>query len=326
MSQSTLKVENLKKYFPIKSGVFSRVQAYVKAVDGVSFSIPTGKALGVVGESGCGKTTLARTILRLIEPTSGKIFFKGEDITQIAGEQLRHMRSKMQIIFQDPYSALDPRMITREIIMEPLKTHYNLSKEELQERTLELLLTVGLNEDHLRRYPHEFSGGQQQRISIARALTLNPDLLILDEPSSALDVSVQAQILNLLKDLQNQYNLTYLFISHDLSVIRHVCDQIAVMYLGKLVETSSEHSFFESPIHPYTRSLLAAIPKSHPRIEKKQQLLSGEIPSSINPPSGCRFHPRCPHVMDKCKLEEPLLKPMNKDHYAACYLSHDGET
>ena len=326
MSQSTLKVENLKKYFPIKSGVFSRVQAYVKAVDGVSFSIPTGKALGVVGESGCGKTTLARTVLRLIEPTSGKIFFKGEDITQIAGEQLRHMRSKMQIIFQDPYSALDPRMITREIIMEPLKTHYSLSKEELQERALELLLTVGLNEDHLRRYPHEFSGGQQQRISIARALTLNPDLLILDEPSSALDVSVQAQILNLLKDLQNQYNLTYLFISHDLSVIRHVCDQIAVMYLGKLVETSTEHSFFESPKHPYTRSLLAAIPKSHPRIVKKQQLLSGEIPSPINPPSGCRFHPRCPHVMDKCKQEEPLLKPMNKDHYTACYLYQDGET
>ena len=326
MIDPILKIENLKKYFPVKSGLFSRVKANVKAVDGVSLSIPTGKALGVVGESGCGKTTLARTILRLIEPTSGKIFFKGEDFTQITGEQLRRMRNKMQIIFQDPYSALDPRMITREIIMEPLKTHYSLSKDELQERALELLLTVGLNEDHLRRYPHEFSGGQQQRISIARALSLNPELLILDEPTSALDVSVQAQILNLLKDLQNQYSITYLFISHDLSVIRHVCDQIGVMYVGKLVETTNEQDFFESPKHPYTRALLAAIPKSHPRIEKKQKLLSGEIPSPLNPPSGCRFHPRCPHVMDICKKEEPPLKTITNDHFVACYLYNDGET
>lgn len=326
MSQPILKVANLKKYFPIKSGVFSRVRGYVKAVDDVSFSIPAGKTLGVVGESGCGKSTLARTILRLFEPTSGEIWFKGTDITQLKGEQLRKIRNTMQIIFQDPYSALDPRLITRELILEPVKTHFNLNKDELRTRAVELLQTVGLNEDHLRRYPHEFSGGQQQRISIARALSLNPDLLILDEPTSALDVSVQAQILNLLKHLQRQYNLTYLFISHDLSVIRHICDQIAVMYVGKFVEITNEQNFFESPLHPYTKALRAAIPKSHPEIKKKQKLLAGEIPSLLDPPSGCRFHPRCTYAMKKCKKAEPLLQMIDEDHYVACFYYNNNKS
>jgi oligopeptide/dipeptide ABC transporter ATP-binding protein len=320
---SILEVERLKKYFPIKSGVFSRIQDYVKAVDDVSFSIKKGKALGIVGESGCGKSTLARTILRLVEPTEGIVRFKGENLFHVQGEKLRRMRNKMQIIFQDPYSSLDPRMITREILVEPLETHTEMSKKELRERALELLQTVGMNEDHLRRYPHEFSGGQQQRINIARALSLNPDLLVLDEPTSALDVSVQAQILNLLKSLQREYTLTYLFISHDLSVIRHICDHIAIMYVGKIVENTDERSFFESPKHPYTEALLDAIPKSRPDIEKKQKLLKGEPPDAVHPPPGCRFHPRCPHVMAICKKEEPQLVEVEKDHYVACHL-YDG--
>lgn len=323
MNAPLLQVMNLKKYFPIKSGVFSRVCGYVYAVDDVSFSIEKGKALGIVGESGCGKTTVARTILRLVEPTAGKIIFNGKDISEIEGEELRKMRSKMQIIFQDPYSSLDPRMITRDIIIEPLKTHTKMSKEESRRVGLELLQTVGLSEEHLRRYPHEFSGGQQQRISIARSLSLNPELLILDEPTSALDVSVQAQILNLLKSLQTQFNLTYLFISHDLSVIRHLCDHIAIMYLGKIVENADEKRFFESPKHPYTQALLAAIPKSNPDINKERKLLSGELGSPINPPAGCRFHPRCPYVMEICRKDEPQLKDIAGDHYIACHLYDD---
>lgn len=323
MIEPILKVENLKKYFPITSGFFSRTVDYVKAVDDVSFFVSDKTTLGIVGESGCGKTTLARTVLRLIEPTGGRIFFKGRDITELEGEELRKIRKEMQIIFQETYSSLDPRMVAHDIVAEPLETHTNMNKTEIRKKTLELLRTVGLNEDHLRRYPHEFSGGQQQRISIARALSLNPKLLFLDEPTSALDVSVQAQILNLLKSLQKEYDLTYVFISHDLSVIRQICDHVAIMYVGKIVENTDERRFFEEPKHPYTKALLAAIPKQHPDIEREQELLSGEPPSLRNPPSGCRFHPRCPYAMEVCRKEEPELKPIERDHCVACHLYGD---
>jgi len=320
MIEPILKVENLKKYFPIRRGFFLRKIDYVKAVDDVSFFVNRGKTLGIVGESGCGKSTLGRTVLRLIEPTDGRIFLKGRNITELEGEELRKIREEMQIIFQETYSSLDPRMVARDLVAESLETHTTMNKTEVREKTLELFQTVGLNEDHLRRYPHEFSGGQQQRISIARALSLNPELLFLDEPTSALDVSVQAQILNLLKSLQREYKVTYVFISHNLSVVKYICDRVAVMYVGKIVEITSKKELFENSKHPYTKALLAAIPKQHPDIEKERKLLTGEPPSAIKPPSGCRFHPRCPYAMDICKKEEPQLKEVDKDHYVACHL------
>ncbi len=319
-----LEVRNLKKYFPIKRGiVFSRHVGDVKAVDGISFNIKKGETVGLVGESGCGKSTVARVIIRLLEPTDGEIIFEGTDITKLPQSELRKLRRDMQIIFQDPYSALNPRMTVSEIIGEPLEVHkvVNNSKEK-QKRIQELLELVGLAPYHANRYPHEFSGGQRQRIGIARALALNPKFIVADEPTSALDVSVRAQIINLMQDLQKELGLTYLFISHDLSVIRHICDRILVMYLGKLVEIAPNEELYNSPLHPYTQALLSAVPIPDPEVAEKRKkvILLGDVPSPVNPPSGCRFHPRCPYVMDICSKVEPQLKEINKGHFTACHL------
>lgn len=315
-----IRIENLKKYFPVRAGLLSRTINYVKAVDDVSFPIMKGETFGLVGESGCGKTTLGRTILRLIPPTSGKIFFEEKNILDFGDERLRKLRREMQIVFQDPYWSLNPRMIVKDIIAEPLKTHLHLDRKELEEKIIELLKVVGLNEDHMMRYPHEFSGGQRQRICIARAIALNPKFLVLDEPTSALDVSVQAQILNLLRDLQKRLKLTYLFISHDLSVVQHLSNKIGVMYLGKMVEIGNCEKIFSNPLHPYTKALFAAIPLPDPELRKELVLLKGGIPSPINPPKGCRFHTRCSEVTEVCSKEEPKLREINKEHYVACHL------
>ncbi|MCX7845527.1 MAG: ABC transporter ATP-binding protein [Dictyoglomaceae bacterium] len=322
--ENLIEVRNLKKYFPIKRGiVFSRHVGDVKAVDDVSFSIRRGETVGLVGESGCGKSTVARVIIRLLEPTDGEIIFEGNDITKLPQNELRKLRRDMQIIFQDPYSALNPRMTVSEIIGEPLEVHkvVNNSKEK-QERIQELLELVGLAPYHANRYPHEFSGGQRQRIGIARALALNPKFIVADEPTSALDVSVRAQIINLMQDLQKELGLTYLFISHDLSVIRHICDRILVMYLGKLVEIAQNEELYNSPLHPYTQALLSAVPIPDPEVAEKRKkvILLGDVPSPVNPPSGCRFHPRCPYVMDICSKVEPQLKEVRMKHFTACHL------
>ncbi|MGB9857603.1 MAG: ABC transporter ATP-binding protein [Dictyoglomaceae bacterium] len=319
-----LEVRNLKKYFPIKRGVvFSKHVGDVKAVDGISFSIRRGETVGLVGESGCGKSTTARVIIRLIEPTDGEIFFEGKDITKLPQNELRKLRKDLQIIFQDPYSALNPRMTVSEIIGEPLEVHKIVNNNrEKEKRVQELLELVGLAPYHANRYPHEFSGGQRQRIGIARALALNPKFIVADEPTSALDVSVRAQIINLMQDLQKEFGLTYLFISHDLSVIRHICDRILVMYLGKLVEIAPNEELYDSPLHPYTQALLSAVPIPDPEVARKRKrvLLLGDVPSPVNPPSGCRFHPRCPYVMDICSKVEPKLKEISKGHFTACHL------
>jgi len=316
-----VEVKNLKKYFPIRKGVLSRVINYVKAVDGVSFSIKKGEILGLVGESGCGKTTVGKCILRLIEPTEGEVIFEGKDISGLSNEELRKMRKNMQIIFQDPYGSLNPRMTVRDIVGRSLSIH-NLAQGERQreERVAELLEIVGLKKEHMGRYPHEFSGGQRQRIGIARALALNPEFVVCDEPVSALDVSIQAQIINLLKELQEKFNLTYLFISHDLSVVRYVSDRIAVMYLGKIVELANWDEIYSSPLHPYTEALLSAIPIPDPQVKKECKILEGDVPSPINPPSGCRFHPRCPHTRLECSQFEPEFKDVGGGHYVACHL------
>ncbi len=319
-----LEVRNLRKYFPIKRGiVFSRHVGDVRAVDDISFNIRKGETVGLVGESGCGKSTVARVIIRLLDPTDGEIIFEGKDITKIPQNELRKLRRDMQIIFQDPYSALNPRMTISEIIGEPLEVHnvVNNSKEK-QRRIQELLELVGLAPYHANRYPHEFSGGQRQRIGIARALALNPKFIVADEPTSALDVSVRAQIINLMQDLQKELGLTYLFISHDLSVIRHICDRILVMYLGKLVEIAPNEKLYSSPFHPYTQALLSAVPIPEPEVAEKRKkvILLGDVPSPVNPPSGCRFHPRCPYVMDVCSEVEPQLKEIKKEHFTACHL------
>jgi|YelNatPaOPRAMG01_1025707.scaffolds.fasta_scaffold00025_71 oligopeptide transport system ATP-binding protein len=319
-----LEVKNLKKYFPIKRGIiFSKHVGDVKAVDDISFNIRKGETVGLVGESGCGKSTVARVIIRLLEPTDGSIIFEGRDITKISQEELRKLRRDMQIIFQDPYSALNPRMTVSEIIGEPLEVHHivNNSKEK-EKRVQELLELVGLASYHANRYPHEFSGGQRQRIGIARALALNPKFIVADEPTSALDVSVRAQIINLMQDLQKEFGLTYLFISHDLSVIRHICDRILVMYLGKLVEIANNEEIYNSPLHPYTQALLSAVPIPDPEVAQKRKkvILTGDVPSPVNPPSGCRFHPRCSYAMDICSKVEPKLKEVHKGHFTACHL------
>ena len=317
-----LDVRGLKMHFPVTSGIlFQRAVAYIKAIDGVNFTVRRGETLGMVGESGCGKTTTGRCILRLYRPTDGQIWFNGVEIAQAKTSQMRAMRRQMQIIFQDPYSSLNPRMTAGNIIGEPLAVHGLVNnKREYRERVAELLNNVGLNPYMADRFPHEFSGGQRQRIGVARALSVDPDFIVCDEPVSALDVSIQAQIINLLEDLQERYDLTYLFIAHDLSVVRHISDRVAVMYLGKIVEIADRNAIYENPQHPYTRALLSAVPIPDPVLDAQREriILSGEVPSPVNPPSGCVFHPRCPVATDDCTRIAPEAREVMPDHIAAC--------
>jgi len=318
MEDVILDVQNLKKYFPIRGGIFSREVASVHAVDDVSFKTRQGEIFGVVGESGCGKTTLGRCILRLIEPTDGKIILKGRDLTEMGGKELRKIRSETAMIFQDPYSSLNPRMTVSDIVSKPLRIHKVAKGDELRERVMSLLTKVGLSPEHLNRYPHEFSGGQKQRIGIARALALNPSLMVADEPVAALDVSVRAGILNLMKDLQRELGLTYIFISHDLSVVKHICDRVAAMYLGEIVEVARTEDLFDNPLHPYTKALISAIPIPDPTKKKDRIILPGDPATPINPPEGCRFARRCVNVTPSCTKETPKLKRVSEDHYVAC--------
>jgi oligopeptide/dipeptide ABC transporter ATP-binding protein len=317
---SLLEVKNLKKYFPIKALVFRKTVGYIKAVDDISFSIKKGETLGLVGESGCGKSTTGLTILRILEATSGEIWFEGNNILDFKKQHMRSLRKEMQIIFQDPYASLDPRMTVENIIGEALDIHRLVTnKNERAEKVKDILNSVGLGEEHMDHYPHQFSGGQRQRIGIARALAVAPKLIITDEPVSALDVSIQAQVINLLQDLQKEYGLTYLFIAHDLSVVKHISDRIAVMYLGKIVEIANKKELFKNPLHPYTRSLLSAIPVADPAYKKERIILKGDVPSPVDPPHGCRFHPRCPEARDICTESTPVLKDYGNAHFAACF-------
>ena len=318
-TEQILKVEQLKKYFPVGGGLFQRRRGFIKAVDDVSLSIQKGETLGLVGESGCGKSTLGYCILRLEEPTSGHVMFEGQNILTSDRNSLQQLRRNMQIIFQDPYSSLNPRKTVGRIIGEGFKIHGLLSSDERRDRVMELLEIVGLLPEHYYRYPHEFSGGQRQRVCISRALALNPRLVVADEPVSALDVSVQAQILNLLVSLQNRFHLTYLFISHDLGVVRHICDRIAVMYLGKVVESASSLPLYAAPRHPYTASLLSAVPIANPFRKRTRIRLAGDVPSPVNTPSGCSFHPRCPQVHPICEKEIPELIEIDSGHHVACH-------
>ncbi len=319
-----LEVEGLKKHFPIRKGFFSRASGSVYAVDGVSFSIGRGETLGLVGESGCGKSTVGRTVLRLLEPTHGTIKVAGQDITQLDSQGLLPYRRRMQMIYQDPYASLNPRMTAGEIVGEPMIVHDLGAPEERKQRVAALFERVGLRPEAVNSYPHEFSGGQRQRIGIARALSLNPELIVGDEPVSALDVSIQAQIINLLMDLQDEFKLSYLFVAHDLAVVEHISHRVAVMYLGRIVEMTDKRSLFEVPLHPYTEALLSAvpIPKSSAR-GRKRVILTGDVPSPINPPSGCHFHTRCPYAMPRCKTDVPVLREVMPGHLASCHL-HDG--
>ncbi|MCD5324291.1 MULTISPECIES: ABC transporter ATP-binding protein [Pontibacillus] len=316
-----LEVNNLKKHFPIKGGgIIPRKVGAVKAVDGVSFSVQKGETLGLVGESGCGKSTTGRAILNLINPSEGEVFYKGEDISKLKGEKLRKLRQNIQIIFQDPYASLNPRMTVEQIIEEPMKA-FNTPKKERKEKVDYLLNRVGLSSYHKHRYPHQFSGGQRQRIGIARALTVNPDLIICDEPVSALDVSIQAQVVNLMEDLQEEFNLTYIFIAHDLSVVHHISDRVAVMYLGEIVEVGEVDELYSNPKHPYTQALLSAIPEANPHKKKERIMLEGDLPSPSIPPEGCKFHTRCPFAEEQCRVKHPELKSVAAgDHQAACHL------
>lgn len=315
-----LEVYNLKTYFPVRSGLLQRVVGWVKAVDDVSFQVYEGETLGLVGESGCGKTTIGRSILRLIEPTAGRVLFDGKDVLRLRGQELKVLRRNMQIIFQDPYSSLDPRLPIGESIMEGLHIHNIGTPQERYEIMLDMLRKVGLESYHARRYPHEFSGGQRQRIGIARALALRPKFIVCDEPVSALDVSIQSQVLNILKDLQQEFGLTYLFIAHNLSVVEHISDRVAVMYLGKIVEIAPREEIFRNPLHPYTKALLSAIPIPNPKIRRERIILKGDVPSPLNPPRGCRFHPRCPWAKEICAQEEPPMHEHTPGHQAACWL------
>ena len=322
MSTPLLKVENLVKQFPIRAGLLQREVGRVHAVDGVSFELAAGETLGVVGESGCGKSTTGRCILRLIEPTSGEVTFEGKSVTRASKEELRALARDMQIIFQDPYASLNPRMTVAAIIGEALTIHkLTPTREAYEARIVELLETVGLSADHMRRYPHEFSGGQRQRIGIARALAVSPKLVICDEAVSALDVSIQAQVINLLEDLQSKLGLTYVFIAHDLSVVEHISDRVAVMYLGRIVEIASSHDLYTNPLHPYTEALLSAVPIPDPTVKRKRIMLQGDVPSPIKPPSGCHFHTRCPIAQKPlCNTESPTLKQSSDGHWVACHL------
>ncbi len=320
MNNELLIVKNLFKYFPIKKGVFRRTVGWVKAVDDVSFDVYSGETLGLVGESGCGKSTTALTILRLEEPSRGDIVFQGNNLAKISRNQMRRYRKDLQIIFQDPYSSLDPRMKIKNIIAEGLAAHHMLNPKKRYQKVGELLERVGIVPDYMDRFPHEFSGGQRQRIGIARALALDPKMIICDEAVSALDVSIRSQIINLFKDLQKEFHLTYLFIAHDLSVIKYISDRVAVMYLGKIVEIAPKDIFFRKTLHPYAQALISAVPVPNPDFKKKRIILQGDVPSPANPPKGCRFHPRCSKMMDICSREEPQLKEVKKSHYLACHL------
>jgi oligopeptide/dipeptide ABC transporter ATP-binding protein len=326
-SKTLVDVRDLKMHFPLTRGVIlQRTIGYVRAVDGISFTIERGKTLGLVGESGSGKTTIGRTIVRLYKPTSGQILFNDVDLASLGGEQLRQVRQRVQMVFQDPYASLNPRFTIGSLIAEPMHIYKVASSKEIRERTVELLRVVGLRTEYIDRYPHEFSGGQRQRIAVARALAINPEFVIADEPVSALDVSIRAQVLNLLQRLQQQFNLTYLFVSHDLSVVRHVADRIAVMYLGKIVELSDRDELYNSPKHPYTKALLSAVPIPDPLIEKRRKriILSGDLPSPINIPTGCRFHTRCPMAQDICREIEPAFEAKEgRQHFAACHFSEN---
>ena len=314
-----LRVENLKKYFPIKGGFFSKTIGNVKAVDGVSLEVRKGETLGIVGESGCGKSTTGRAILQLLKPTGGKVYFKDQDLSKLSKKEMRALRPKMQLIFQDPYSSLNPRMTVGQIIGEALIDHKMATKEDLREKVLEVMDLCGLAEYQIDRFPHEFSGGQRQRIGIARALALDPEFIVADEPVSALDVSIQAQIINLLVKLQKEKGFSYMFISHDLSVVEHLCQRVGVMYLGSMVELADKDELFDNPLHPYTKALLSAIPIPDPTIKRDRIILTGDIPSPANPPKGCKFHTRCPYATDKCKKEAPEYREIKEGHFVACH-------
>lgn len=320
MSETILEVKNLKKYFPIRAGVFQKTVGHVKAVDDISFTMKKGETLGLVGESGCGKSTVGRTIVRLYDRTEGDVIFKGLDVHKLPKKQLRSIRPEMQLVFQDPFSSLNPRLRIGDSVGEALLDHGMATKEELRDRVMQVLEICGLQSYHIDRYPHEFSGGQRQRVGIARALILNPDFIVLDEPVSALDVSIQAQIINLLTDLREQQQLSYLFISHDLSVVEHICDSVAVMYLGSMAEMASREELFKNPLHPYTQALLSAVPIPDPTLKRERIVLQGDIPSPANPPKGCKFHTRCPVAKDICRQEIPKYRDVGGNHFVACHL------
>jgi oligopeptide/dipeptide ABC transporter ATP-binding protein len=320
MSEALLKVNHLKKYFPIRAGLLQKTVGHVKAVDDVSLEIHNGETLGLVGESGCGKSTTGRSILRLIEPTAGEIYFNGKEIGSLSSSEMRAVYRDMQLVFQDPYASLNPRKTVESLIAEPMLIHNMHTPAARKKKVHELLERVGLNAYHAKRYPHEFSGGQRQRIGIARALGLQPKFIICDEPVSALDVSIQSQVLNLLKELQQDFNLTYLFIAHDLSVVKHISDRIGVMYLGRIVELSDKKGLYEKPLHPYTQALLSAVPVANPSRNRERIILEGDVPSPANPPSGCTFHPRCSACMDICRTQRPALRDLGDGHMVACHL------
>ncbi|MBM7704438.1 ABC transporter ATP-binding protein [Metabacillus iocasae] len=320
MTELLLQVEGLKKHFPITGGVFSKQVGEVKAVDGLSFSVKKGETLGIVGESGCGKSTTGRLLLQLIEPTEGKVVFEDKDVTSLSNQEIRKLRREMQMVFQDPFASLNPRHTVEKILEEPLIVHGIGTKEERKKKVREILEVVGLSSYHAKRYPHQFSGGQRQRIGIARALMTKPKLIIADEPVSALDVSIQSQVLNLLEDLQNEFQLTYIFISHDLGVVRHISDRVGVMYLGHMVELADSEALYQKPLHPYTEALLSAVPVPDPDFKREQIVLQGDLPSPSNPPAGCPFHSRCGKCMDICKTTRPQFKEVEAGHYVACHL------
>lgn len=324
MAKVLLHTENLKKYYPVRTGLLGNKTEYVKSVDGVSFEVNEGEVFGIVGESGCGKSTLGKVICNLVDKTEGEITINDKNLSSLSKREMREIRKDIQMVFQDPYASLNPRMSVRDIVAEPLIIHSLASgKEKIDEKVVELLQLVGLDAYHAQRYPHEFSGGQRQRVGIARALAVNPKLIIADEPVSALDVSIQSQVLNLMTELKNRLNLTYVFIAHDLSVVEHISDRIGVMYLGNFVEIADKYELYNNPMHPYTQALLSAIPIPDPTLKRERIILQGSIPSALNPPSGCKFHTRCKHAMDICKVEEPIEKKINENHYVFCHLYND---